>query len=130
MAVEEKVYAAVPPAPGSEPYWEAAANSKLMLRWCTSCGKPHHYPREICPLCFSDKLEWREAKGTGEIYTFSVMRPAKPPYVIAYVTLDEGVSMMTNIVDCDPASVKIGQKVKVVFKPREGGGKIACFTPA
>jgi uncharacterized OB-fold protein len=46
------------------------------------------------------------------------------------VTLDEGVSMMTNIVDCDPATVKIGQKVKVVFKPREDGSKIACFAPA
>ena len=69
-------------------------------------------------------------KGTGTVYTYSIMHAGKPPYVIAYVTLDEGLSMMTNIVDCDPASVKIGQKVKVVFKPTENGGKLPCFTPA
>ena len=49
--------------------------------------------------------------------------------VVAYVTLDEGVSMMTNIVDVDPGKVKVGQRVKVVFKPSEGGGKLPCFTP-
>jgi uncharacterized OB-fold protein len=57
------------------------------------------------------------------------MHAAKPPYVIAYVTLEEGVSMLTNIVDVDPAKVEIGQKVKVVFKSSEGGGKLPCFTP-
>jgi hypothetical protein len=58
------------------------------------------------------------------------MNAAKPPYVIAYVTLDEGVSMMTNIVDCDAAKLKIGQKVKVVFKAMDDGHKLPCFTPA
>jgi uncharacterized OB-fold protein len=126
---DEKIYASVPPTPGSEPYWEGAKEGKLLLRTCKDDGKPHYYPREICPYTFSTNLEWREAKGTGTIYTYSIMHAAKPPYVIAYVTLDEGVSMMTNIVDCDPKTVKIGQKVKVVFKPTENGGKIPCFTP-
>lgn len=130
MSETEKIYAAVPPTPGSEPYWEAAKAGKLVVKHCTACGKPHYYPRGVCPHCLSDKLEWRDAKGTGTIYTYSVMRAAKPSYVIAYVTLDEGVSMMTNIVDCDPAKVKIGQKVKVVFKPTDSGGKLPCFTPA
>ena len=61
----------------------------------------HHYPRAICPFCFSDKTEWSEASGKGTIYTYSVMRRAPVPYAIAYVTLDEGPTMMTNIVDCD-----------------------------
>ena len=130
MAGEEKIYPVVPATPGSEPYWEGANAGKLMLSHCKPCNKSFYYPRGACPMCLSTDVEWRESKGTGEIYTYSVMRPAKPPYVIAYVTLDEGVSMMTNIVDCDPASVKIGQKVKVVFKPREDGSKIACFAPA
>ena len=127
---DEKIYPSVPATPGSEPYWEAAKQGKLLLRYCKDDGKPHHYPREICPYTFSTNLEWREAKGTGVIYTYSIMHAAKPAYVIAYVTLDEGVSMMTNIVDCDPKQVKIGQKVKVVFKPTENGGKLPCFTPA
>ena len=128
--MSEKVYPSVPATPGSEAYWEAAKAGKLLVKHCKDCGKPHHYPRGICPHCFSTNLEWKEAKGTGEVYTFSIMNAAKPPYVIAYVTLDEGVSMMTNIVDCEPGAVKIGQKVKAVFKPTENGGKIACFTPA
>jgi hypothetical protein len=57
------------------------------------------------------------------------MHAAKPAYVIAYVTLEEGVSMLTNIVDVEPAKVRVGQKVKVVFKPTEGGGSLPCFTP-
>ena len=127
---EEKIYPSVPPTPGSEPYWEGTKQGKLLLKWCNDCGKPHYYPRGICPHCFSDKLEWREAKGTGEVYTYSIMHASKQPYVIAYVTLEEGVSMMTNIVDCAHDQVKIGQKVKVVYKPMEGGGKLPCWTPA
>ena len=121
-----RTFPAVPTTPGSEPFWEAAKAGHLSLKWCTDCKKPHHYPRGICPYCFSDKLEWKNAKGTGTIYTYSVMHAAKPAYVIAYVTLDEGVSMLTNIVDTDFAKVKIGQKVKLVMKPMDGGGKLPC----
>lgn len=116
--------------PGDQPYFDAAAEGKLMLKKCSDCGEYHHYPRAICPHCFSGKVEWVQAKGTGEIYTYSVTRRGGPvPYCIAYVKLDEGVTMMTNIVDCDLDSVKIGQKVKVVFKKSEGGFSMPVFTP-
>ena len=128
--MSEKIYAAVPTTPGTEPFWEGAKAGRLMVSWCKDCNKPHHYPRGVCPHCLSSHLEWRTAAGTGEIYSFSIMRAAKPVYVIAYVTLAEGVTMMTNIVDVDPAQVTVGQKVKVVFKPSEGGGSLPCFTPA
>ena len=128
--MSDKVYASVPTTPGVETYWESAKAGKLVMRSCEGCGKLHYYPRGVCPHCMSTKLGWKEVKGTGTIYTYSVMRAAKPAYVIAYVTLDEGLSMMTNIVDVEPDKVKIGQKVKVVFKPTEGGGKLPCFTPA
>jgi hypothetical protein len=77
----------------------------------------------------SSNLEWKQASGSGEIYTYSIMHAARPAYVIAYVTLEEGVTMMTNIVDVEPAKVRVGQKVKVVFKPSEGDGRVPCFTP-
>ncbi|WP_312028367.1 OB-fold domain-containing protein [Aquabacterium sp. J223] len=64
------------------------------------------------------------------IYSYSVMRRVEVPYVIAYVTLDEGVTVMTNIVDCDPDAVRIGQRVKVTFQPSDGGPPVAMFTPA
>jgi len=116
---------------GDERYFEGASQGKLMLKKCSSCGQVHYFPRGICPFCFSSKVDWLEAKGTGTIYSFSVTRRAGPiPYCIAYVTLDEGVSMMTNIVDCDLDTVRIGQKVKLTFKPSANGTAIAMFKPA
>ena len=58
------------------------------------------------------------------------MRRAAPPSVIAYVTLDEGVTMMTGLVDCDFDALRIGQKVRVVFVPSDGGPPVAMFKPA
>jgi len=115
----------------NKPFFDAAVRGRLLIRKCISCGEVHHYPRAICPYCFSDRTEWMEAKGSGTIYSYSVLRRGVPePYCIAYVTLEEGVSMLTNIVDCDLDAVRIGQKVKVVFKPSEGGPPVPMFTPA
>jgi len=117
--------------PGDQEYFDAAAEGKLMLKKCGDCGEVHHYPRALCPFCFSDKVSWVQAKGTGEIYTYSVTRRGGPvPYCIAYVTLDEGVKMMTNIVDTDLDTIKIVQKVKVVFKKSENGTSVPMFAPA
>ena len=117
--------------PGDEPYFAAAGEGKLMLKKCKDCGKVHHYPRAICPFCFSQNLEWQQAKGTGEIYTFSVTRRGTPtPYAIGYVTLDEGPKLMTNIVNCDLDALKCGQKVKVCFIKSENGTSVPMFTPA
>src|SRR5271156_1086453 len=101
MASATRKLAAPQPNPETQPYWDAAANGKLLVKKCLACGRPHHYPRSICPHCFSDRTEWTTASGKGTIYSYSVMRRAEVPYVIAYVTLDEGTTMMTNIVDCD-----------------------------
>ena len=111
-------------------FWDAAADGKLLIKKCTACGEPHFYPRSHCPFCFSDQTEWAEASGRGTVYTYSVMRRAPIPYAIAYVTLAEGPTMMTNIVDCDLDSIKIGQAVHLVFKPSEGGPPVPMFTPA
>lgn len=113
--------------PETEAFWEAARNGKLMLGVGPS-GKVHWYPRAICPYTF-EEASLVEAKGTGEIYSFSVMKRAQIPYAIAYVTLDEGVRMMTNIVDTDLDAIHIGQKVKVVFKETEDGPPVPMFTP-
>ena len=116
--------------PGDEPYFAAAAEGKLMVKVCKACGQAHHYPRALCPFCWSVEVEWQEASGQGVIYTFSVTRRgAGAPYCIAYVTLDEGPTMMTNIVDVDLDAVRIGQRVKVVFKTSEGGSSMPMFAP-
>lgn len=126
---QERKLAAPAVYPETEVYWQAAAKGKLMVKRCRDCGEYHHYPRSICPHCFSDNTEWCEARGTGTIYTYSVLWRTPVPYAIAYVTLDEGVSMMTNIVDCDLKGIRIGQRVRVTFKPTDGGPPMPMFTP-
>ena len=117
--------------PENQEYFDACATGTLLVGKCNSCGEYHFYPRRLCPHCFSDQVTWAPARGTGTIYTYSTMHRGVPvPYTIAYVTLDEGVSMMTNIVNFAPGSLAIGQKVKVVFRDTEGGTtKVPMFTP-
>jgi uncharacterized OB-fold protein len=80
-----------------------------------------------------------QASGRGTVYSFTVNRRGVADvaayrnageYVLAYVELDEGPRMMTNIVDCDPNTVKIGQKVELVFHDTGEGTALARFRPA
>ena len=118
--------------PEHQEYWDAAASGTLLLKKCNDCQQYHYYPRTFCPHCMSENVEWQEAKGTGVVYTYSVMRHGVP-YAIAFIELDEGIRMMTNIVDCDLDTIHIGQKVQVVFKQsgeeQNVGPFVACFTP-
>jgi uncharacterized protein len=117
--------------PETEPFWAAAREGKFLIRACTDCGKAHWYPRAICPHCFSEKTEWREGSGRGTIYSVSVMKRAPEVYAVAYVTLEEGPTMMTNIVDCDFKTVAIGQKVTVTWRPtKDDGPPYPQFKPA
>jgi len=113
----------------SRAFWDAARGRRFVVPVCTACGKAHWYPRAICPFCASDKIEWRAASGKGTIYTFSVMRRVAEPYVIAHVTLAEGPTMLTNIVDCDFDALAIGQPVSLVFQETENGPPVPMFKP-
>ncbi|HPU53290.1 MAG TPA: OB-fold domain-containing protein [Burkholderiaceae bacterium] len=117
--------------PDNAEFWKSASEGRLLVKYCNGCKQSHWYPRAICPHCGSDRTEFKPSPGTGTIYSVSVTRRAGPvAFAIAYVTLDEGVSMLTNIVDCDLDALRIGQKVRVVFKPTEGGPPVPMFTPA
>src|SRR5262245_66553473 len=130
MAESEKKIAAPAVTPDTKTFWDAATAGRLVLKRCLACGEAHHYPRALCPFCGSDRMEWRDATGSGVVYSYSVMRRVQPPYAIAYVTLEEGVTMMTNIVECDLDAIRIGQSVRVVWKPTDGGPPVPMFTPA
>ena len=130
MAGQERKIPAPEANPETRPFWEAAAQGRLLIGKCKACDKPHYYPRALCPFCGSDATEFVQAGGGGSVYSYSVMRRVPVPYALAYVTLDEGVTMMTNIVDCDLDAIRIGQRVRVVFKPTEGGPPVPMFSPA
>jgi uncharacterized OB-fold protein len=121
---------APPVSAETKPFWDAAAAGRLLLKRCEACGEPHYYPRAICPFCGSDRTTWLEASGGGAIYSYSVFRRAPVPYAIAYVTLDEGPTMMTNIVEADLDALRIGQRVRVRFTPTDGGPPVPTFAPA
>lgn len=114
----------------TKPYWDAAYEGKLLVKKCNGCGDYHHYPRTICPFCFSDDTVWTEAAGRGTIYSYSVSRKAPVPYVMAYVTLEEGPTMMTSILECDFDSLEIGMPVTVLFQDTGEGTALPMFTPA
>ena len=133
IAMSDTKPARKPPAPIPSPegaeFWKAAAEGRFMIKRCTACNRAHWYPRAICPFCMSDRTEWAEASGKGTIYSYSVMRRAPAPFALAYVTLAEGPTMMTNLVDCDFDRLSIGQEVRVVWVPTEGGAPVPCFAP-
>lgn len=110
----------------AKPFEEGLRQRMLLLPWCTSCGQVHFYPRSACPHCWGEMYEWRLAKGTGRIHSFTVTRANPPsafmgqlPFGIAIVDLDEGVRMLANIVPLYE-TVKIGDRVKVTFIERDG----------
>ena len=130
MATAERKIPAPPANPETKAFWDGAARGELLIKRCRACGRVHYYPRALCPFCGSDATEWQRASGSGTVYSYSVMRRTEVPYAIAYVTLEEGVTMMTNIVDCDLDAIRIGQAVTVTFKPSEGGPPVPMFRPA
>ena len=129
MAAPERKIPAPEANPETKPFWDAAAEGRLLIKKCVTCGQVHFYPRAICPFCGSDKTEWVNASGRGTVYSYSVMRRVPIPYALAYVTLEEGVTMVTNIVDGDLDAIRIGQRVTVAFKPSEGGPPVPMFRP-
>jgi uncharacterized protein len=121
----------------SRPFWDAAHEERFLIRHCQACGEYSHYPRTFCPTCWSEDVEWFEASGRGTLYTWSTvfMNDLPPfnerlPYIAAVVDLDEGPRVMTNMVDCDGASLSIGMKVRAVYRPISDDVTVPVFIPA
>jgi uncharacterized OB-fold protein len=114
------------PAPTreSQPYWEGLREHKLMLQHCASCGKVRHYPRPVCPHCFSMECKWQEAPLTGRIHTWTVCHhpfnfffKAQAPYIVALVDMDAGVRINAPLRGTPAESLAIGQPVRLQFEP-------------
>ncbi|MFI6639437.1 Zn-ribbon domain-containing OB-fold protein [Streptomyces sp. NPDC050504] len=108
-------------------YWEAAAGGELLIRRCRACGRAHHYPREFCPRCWSEEVEWERASGRAVLYTWSVVHRndlppfgGRVPYVAAVVDLAEGPRMMTEVVGVAEEELEIGMELRVEFRAEEG----------
>lgn len=107
-------------------YWEGAGRGEIVLQRCGACGTVQHKPRGVCATCLSGDLEHFVAAGTGTVHTYTVTNQNRAggfaeacPYVLAYVDLDEGVRLLTDIVGCDPGEVTIGMAVEADFADQE-----------
>ena len=126
------------PEPDTEPFWEATKQHELRYQVCDDCGGVVFFPRRHCPHCMSMNLSWRTSAGEGTVYTYTVIRqighPAfreRAPYAVAWIDLDEGFRMISNIVGVDdPTSVSIGQRVRVTWEDQPDGVSLPLFTPA
>ncbi|UQA94765.1 Zn-ribbon domain-containing OB-fold protein [Streptomyces halobius] len=132
----------------TRPYWDAAAEGRLLLRRCRAegCGAAHHYPREFCPYCWSEDVEWERACGRAALYTWSVVHRndlppfgGRVPYIAAVVDLTEGPRMMTEITDCPEVDLRIDMPLRVHFRTQggaadggfaDGGVAVPVFRPA
>ena|ERR1700722_16528560 len=120
----------------TKPFWDGCLEGKLLLQRCTKCGAYRHPPSPACANCLSEECEWVPSTAHGTIYTFTVVRENRArgwdkmvPYVLAVIDLDEGVRMLTNLVDIAPEAVKIGMPVVATFAQLDGTTKLPLFKP-
>lgn len=113
-------------------FWEAASRHELVIQRCISCGYFQFYPRPFCLDCGGGQIEWVRASGNGTVVSKTTVRLEvtpewRPPYVVAIVRLQEGPTLLTNIVD---GECGIGGKVKVTWRERADGPPFPVFQPA
>lgn len=110
----------------AQPFWDAAARGVLLIKRCIDTARFFFYPRERSPFT-GGETEWVEVSGRGTVYSCSLsLRPK--PCCLAYVKLEEGPIVLTQIESENLAAIAIGQAVRVEF--RDLGGKMApIFIP-
>ncbi|HEY6788881.1 MAG TPA: Zn-ribbon domain-containing OB-fold protein [Trebonia sp.] len=113
-------------------YWDAAAGGLLLIARCGSCERVHHYPRVMCPFCWSEDVTAVEASGRATLYTYSTVYvndlppfSGRLPYTAAVVDLAEGPRLMTTVVDAEPSQLRIG--MPLLAEPREVADGVTTF---
>jgi uncharacterized protein len=119
----------------NEFFWEAAAAHRLVAQRCSQCKSLRHPPRPMCPHCGSFETEIVDLSGRGTVYSWAVLHhPQHPafeyPVKAILVDLDEGIRMVSNVVDLEPGDIRIGMRVEAVFEPTAGGHAVPVFRPA
>jgi len=139
--MSERYFPDTMPAPLADavtlPWWQAAAEHRLVVQRCMACGRTRLPPAPVCAACRSTEADWREVPGRGEVYTYTVVhRPiaaGQPlPTVIAVIALEEagGVRMISNLVEVEPEAVRIGMPVELVWEDMSADLAIPRFRPA
>ncbi len=121
----------------TKPFWEATKRHELVIQRCRTCDRFFFYPRELCPTCLSDNLEWAPVSGRGRVHAFTIVyQPNDPrfnedvPYVYAVIQLDEGARMISNVIDIEPHDVQVDMPVVAVFEDITPEWTLVKFKPA
>lgn len=107
------------PTSVSKPFWDAARRKELVFQFCPEAGLFQHFPRPVSAYTGKRNLEWRRVSGRGRVFAFTITERGPGPfrdagrYVVATIELDEGVRIISNIVNCEPARVAIDQRVRL-----------------
>jgi uncharacterized protein len=118
----------------NETFLTSWREGRLVLQSCNDCGRAFFYPRPLCPHCWSESLSWKEAAGTGEIVSFSLIhRPNHPsffdevPIVLAEIRVAEGVTLLGRIVGSDAKFIRIGAPVRLLPTTEAGRYPLPTF---
>jgi uncharacterized protein len=102
-------------------YLEHLEKGELAYQFSPEANAAVFYPRVICPITGSDRLEWRVSKGLGTVHATTVVYPQQgAPYNVALIDIDEGFRMMSRVEDMAPLDVQIGMRVKFRAHRAEG----------
>ncbi len=136
MADEAKTYDRPLPQPDpvTQPFWDSLKAHAIQLQRCGGCARFIYYPRAVCPSCLSDELTWTRVSGRGVVHAFTIPHRhpnrafgSEVPYVVVLVELEEGVRLMSTVVDGDPWSVTVGDRVTVAWEPLSDGRHLYVF---
>lgn len=122
--------------PTTKAFWDATQEGRFILQRCSACECIQWFPRNFCAQCSSDALTTFDSSGKGTVYSYTVIRKVAnaykeaTPFVVAYVELEEGPRVMTNIVECEPEDVSVGMPVIIVFHDTGAGNALYRFKPA
>ncbi len=110
-------------APEMAPFFEAAGRHELVVQRCARCGALRFPARTICSRCLGRDATWLPVRGRGTVFSFALMHQAnhpgfaaEVPYAVVVIELEEGVRLLSNLVDCPVRDVRIGMPVEVVFE--------------
>jgi uncharacterized protein len=122
--------------PWAQPFWDGTREGRLMIQYCEDCDSRIFYPRVACPGCGSERLGWLQASGRGTVYSFTVVKNNAPsafagdvPYVVAVIRLEEGVQMLSNLVDWSEETLCCDMPVEVIFEPLDEEFVLPKFRP-
>lgn len=123
-----------PISDAGEPFWDATRSTRLVIQWCRTCEQAIHFPREACPGCLGEDLEFRPGSEVGTVYAATMIpisanptMAGRGPYVIVLVDLPEGVRLMSSVVGPGALEAAVGDEVRVAWEPLDDGRHLLVF---